>query len=312
MATIIQVGTAGMGGGIAPAQVLRTFVMPDVGLQRFRQFAELPPGYQLEYGKVAVIPKWGDFANVGAAVAETATIPIGTATMGTATVTIGEYGQGIDSSRLAIMVANQSIEQIMRTIIDRDARKGLEQAAEAAFDLCNRRYVATATNAGSWTTNGTATATQTSALNKYHLGVIRDYMKATLKVPSYDEQGNYVAIMTVKAHRNIQDDASIEAGRMYADPGSLLSGEIGRYDGFRFVEDSDCANFSNAIGQGSLTGEAYFFGDTPIVELPKLPEHVVQDAPSDFGRRLALAWYYLGGFGGSGLDHIVKWDSHSV
>ena len=90
----------------------------------------------------------------------------------------------------------------------------------------------------------------------------------------------------------------------------IMNGEIGRYEGVRFVEQTNVAKEAFTNG---LSNWAFFFGDDTVAEAIAVPEEMRGKIPTDFGRSKGIAWYYLGGFG---LVHpeaagarIVKWDS---
>ena len=132
MATEIQVGTAAMGGLQAPTSYKPGYILPDLGLMRFRQFAQVVP---LGTGKGILhsMRKWSDYASAGAAVAETATMPLGTATVSTATVVISEYGQATTYSKLAALTMDADPSMIAGDLSERDARKALENACHKAM-----------------------------------------------------------------------------------------------------------------------------------------------------------------------------------
>lgn len=70
---------------------------------------------------------------------------------------------------------------------------------------------------------------------------------------------------------------------------------------------------NNAIGNSSITGEAYFFGDDAVLEAVAVPEEMRADPPTDAGRCNNLYWYAILGFKiiwqGDPDERIVKWDS---
>lgn len=321
MATEIQVGTAAMGGLQAPTSYKPGYISPDLALMRFRQFAQVT---MLGQGKGVLhsMRQWSDFASAGGAVAETATMPLGTATVATSTVVLGEYGQAITFSQLAALTMDTDVRLIAGSRCERDAMIALENVAHKAMcgtshalSGCLVKYVGTATAGSVITVNGSATVTNTSALNKYHWSAIRDYLVGTLYAEPFDAQGNYASILSVKAARNIKDDASFESIRLYADPSSFLSGELGRLDGIRVVE---CvANMDNSIGSGTPTGEAIFFGAEPLYEIVVQPEKTLYlgggaEVGTDYSRVQGVAWYYVGGmrcnFHGS-YGRLVHWTS---
>jgi N4-gp56 family major capsid protein len=225
--------------------------------------------------------------------------------MNTVAVSVSEYGHAAPWSQLSQLSMNCSVEEIARTLLARDCALALDKAAYTAFKAANLQYVGTATNGGDFTTDASATATNTSALNLYHVAAIKDYFVQTAKIPPFDASGAYAAILSPKAHRNLADDTTILSYREYGDPGSLLKGEVGMVEGFRLVISVE--NLDNAIGAGTLSGEAVFFGDSPLYEAQLVAEHVRVD-DDDFGRTKALAWYYVGGFGAL-LNYMVFWNS---
>ena len=310
MAQNLQYGTSSMGGYMAPDEVQRDFVMAFEGVSRFRQLAQVM-GKSAANGGKTLINKVSSITTAGTVVAETSTIPLHGATVSQITLTLYEYANAIDSSYFLQQVSGTPIESVVGSVLARDAVKCLETAAEAALDQCIYRYVGTATGGGAFTTNGTATATNTSVLNAYHVGAIVDYLKDSAKVPFFDGV-NFLSICTVKAGRNIKDDSSFESWKLYGDPEMLLNGEVGKLDGVRFVEETLIASssgpFDSAIGSGTLTGEAYFIGENCLYELLLEREHVRQDFTNDFGRDLRWAWYAITGFG-IVLNHALKWTS---
>ena len=79
----------------------------------------------------------------------------------------------------------------------------------------------------------------------------------------------------------------------------LAVGEVGKYYGCRFVEETNI--LSNVIGTSSVFGQAIYFGADAVREGIAIPEEIRIDLPKDFGRDQGIAWYYLGGF-------VKTWD----
>ena len=108
--------------------------------------------------------------------------------------------------------------------------------------------------------------------------------------------------------------------------GMIFAGEIGRYEGTRFIEQTfipeggaiDSTTFDPYTGTGdawnnALSSWVFFMGADTVTEGVGIPEEIRAAIPSDYGRAKGLAWYYLGGFGIAHDDatnsRIVKWDS---
>jgi len=97
----------------------------------------------------------------------------------------------------------------------------------------------------------------------------------------------------------------------------IMNGEIGRYEGGRFIEQTHV----NKAGIGTATAAwtngksdwAVFFGEDTVAEAIAVPEEIRGKIPGDFGRDRGIAWYYLGGFGlvhtDAAQSRVVIWDS---
>jgi hypothetical protein len=145
-------------------------------------------------------------------------------------------------------------------------------------------------------------------MGKDHIKAIVDEMKER-KIPVYS--GNdYAAIARPATFRQLKND--LEAVHSYVPAGfqMILSGEIGRFEGMRFFEQTNVENsgFSN-----DKSNFCYFFGADTVAEGIAVPEEIRGKISVDYGRDKGVAWYYLGGFA---LQHtsadqarIIKWDS---
>jgi len=134
---------------------------------------------------------------------------------------------------------------------------------------------------------------------------------------------DYYALAWPTTFRDLKDD--LEAIHMYVETGFqfIMNGEIGRYEGTRFVEQTNIVKGGSVIGtpagawSGSKSDWALFFGEDTVAEAIAVPEEIRGKIPGDFGRNRGVAWYYLGGFGivhpddsGTNLNsRVVMWDS---
>lgn len=225
-------------------------------------------------------------------------------TQGTATVL--EWGRAVPFTSLVDYFAKHSINEVVRNVLARDCRETLDRAAFAEFNKTALRYVGTATaSAGVLTTNGTATATNSSALNKYHVRGIVDTMKER-NIPTYSGD-DYMAIARPTAYRTLRNE--LETVNQYVESGygKILRGEIGRFEGVRFVEQTNiprgvAASGATTIPNGTAWSSgvadwAFFMGGDTVAEVISVPPEVRGKIPSDFGRSLGAAWYALEGFG---------------
>lgn len=203
-----------------------------------------------------------------------------------------------------------------------DFAKSIDGVIERQFNLAPLRYVGTATAGYVLTTNGTATATNSSALNTYHIRKMVLELKKR-NVPGWAEvDGDYVMIVSHEAAESIL--GAVESVNQYTESGykKILNGEIGRYYGCRFVEDGFATRFTYSATAGTATAkswtnslslEGYMFGSPTVREAIVIPEQVRMKVVTDYGRSKGLAWYFLGGYAIERSDEpnarIIKWDS---
>jgi len=122
-------------------------------------------------------------------------------------------------------------------------------------------------------------------------------------VPAYDSKQNYVCVGSISALRALQNpqgsgELSMREDLQYGDPARLLAGEVGTWQGIRFVSENHLlGRLKNADGTDSgLGGEAYMFGSQAAMECQVTPLEVRRGIPGDFGRDRAMAAVYCGGF----------------
>ena len=107
----------------------------------------------------------------------------------------------------------------------------------------------------------------------------------------------------------------------------IATGEIGRYENCRFVEQTNVPKGGAADSttwdpytstpdpwNNALSDWIFFFGEDTVAEAIAVPEEMRAKIPTDYGRSKGVAWYYLGGFGlvhetDASQARVVKWDS---
>jgi N4-gp56 family major capsid protein len=292
------------------SKVLRHAVQP---LVKFRQFADVKDAASQGKGKGDVF-HWNVYADVatqGTALVETSTMPETNFTITQGTMTITEYGNSVPYTGKLDDLSEHPVTEVINKVLKNDAKKAFDIAAHAQFNATLLRVVptaGTATDSVALTVNGTATATNNVAMGKDHVKAIVDLMKER-NIPPYMGD-DYASLAHPTTFRKLKND--LEAVHQYVDKGfqMILNGEIGRYEGVRFIEQTNIAKgtFVNA-----KSNWAFFFGDDTVAEGIACPEEIRGKIPTDYGRSRGIAWYYLGGFGivhtVAAQARIVKWDS---
>lgn len=280
-------------------------------LVKFRQFAGIEPAVGKNAGETFTWNVYSKVATAGGTLTETSTMPQTNFNITQGTMTITERGNSVPYTGKLDDLSEQPIKKIIQQVLRNDAKEVLDVSAYAQFAATPMRFVATtATDAGTLYTNGTATGTNAVALGKNHVKVIVDTMKE-LNIPPYMAD-DYMSVAHPTTFRQLKND--LESVHQYVDRGfqMILNGEIGRYEGCRFIEQN---NVGKENWTGGKSNQAFFFGDDAVAEGVAIPEEIRGKIPDDYGRGRGIAWYSLGGFG---LSHtsatdprIVKWDSQT-
>jgi hypothetical protein len=258
---------------------------------RFVEYCEDKEAWGKNAGETFLYDIVTNIDTQGGKIVETATIPEHGYTINQGTATLYEFANAIPWTRKYSELSQVNVRKVPTRLLADDYAKVIDTTAELQFNQTRVRYVATGTAAGVWSTTGTATATCSNSLNTTHHKTIIDYMYQTLKCPPYNGS-DYMAICSTGAKRGIYDDC--EDIMMYTK--FPEKGEFGRYYDCRFVRTNHA--LSDAMGSGSVYGEAYYFGGRmdPVCRGMAVRMEVRQKEPGDYGRSKGLAWYTIQGF----------------
>lgn len=296
------------------SKYLRESVQPEL---KFRQFCDVQDASMSGKGKGATFTYdvVSDVATQGTTLTETTIMPETNFTITQGTVTMTEYGNSVPFTMKLDNLSEMPVKKIIRKALKNDAAKAFDTAAHAQFNSTVLTVTAssgTDTSAITLETTGTPTATNNVAFSLNHAKNICDTMKER-NIPAF-KGGDYYAIGRPASFRTLKNN--LEAIRQYSDPGfgQLMNGEIGRYEGVRYVEQSGIASEAWTNGKSDAI---FFFGEDTVAEAIAVPEEVRGKIPTDYGRSMGVAWYYLGGFGlihdgtasPAAQARVVKWDS---
>ena len=305
--------TNSLGGYMYSGELSKTLRYAVQPLTKFRQFADIKDAAIQGKGKGDTFHwnVYSDVATQGSTLVETNTMAQTNFTITQGTMSITEMGNSVPYSGKLDDLSEHPVKEVIGKVLKNDAKKAFDIAAEAQFKLTPLRVVATggtSTTAVTLTTNGTATTTNNVALGKNHVKAIVDLMKER-NIPPYMAD-DYISLAHPTTFRTLKND--LESVHQYVDKGfqMILNGEIGRYEGVRFVEQTNIAKAGFVNG---LSNWAYFFGQDTVAEGIANPEEMRGMIPADYGRSRGIAWYYLGGFGlvqtQAAQARIVRWSS---
>jgi N4-gp56 family major capsid protein len=304
---------------------LRIELLPSV---KFRQLCDARDAMEkgLNRGDQYNWNVYSRVADGGGTLLENVEMPETNFTITQASLSITEYGNSVPYTGKLDDLSRHPVEEIIKKVLKVDAKETLDGAAHAQFDLTG--LTVTPTSASAVTVEeGGCTLTNNNAMTKEHIKVIIDAMKER-NIPPYLGD-DYYCIAWPTTFRTFKND--LEAIKIYVETGfrHVMNGEIGRYEGCRFIEqthvakggavDSTTWTFRTADAWNNAKSDwAFFLGEDTVAEAVAIPEEIRGKIPTDFGRSRGIAWYYLGGFGivhaGSAADsydncRIMKWES---
>ena len=215
---------------------------------------------------------------------------------------VNEFGNSIPWTGKLEDLSEFDVENIWLRGLRDDAAKTLDKQVGQYFQgvqgTIKLIYTPTGTDAAptaTWDTDGANDEVAGRNVSTFDVKEIVDNMKSPYLVPFYDGE-NYIAIVSVKFGRRIKDDPDFEDAVKYGDPERLFTGEIGRYYGVRFIEETNV--LANLLGAtpSVYNGEAVFFGADAVIEGIVVPLEMRMKIPTDYGRDKGLAWYFMGGW----------------
>jgi len=309
--------TSSLGGYLGNRKLSRTIRNAAQPLMKFRQFCNIKEALGKNKNDLVFFDKISNVATAGGTLNETNTMPETQVTIQTGTIQVTERGNSVPYTGKLEALAEFDVDNIVTVALRNDEAKVLDSAVAGQFVLSQIKYAClTASSVGIFESaaNNTATGSNTSTVNfdMYHLKECVDKLK-TLNVPKYDGE-NYICIASVNAIRGIKNHSDWTDAAKYGDPERLFSGEVGRIEGVRIIEET---NFlSNTRGAGGAVGEAVMFGADAVMEAVALQEEIRAKIPTDYGRSKGVAWYGILGFqkiwdraGDSGECHIIHINS---
>ena len=218
-------------------------------------------------------------------------------------VTLNEYGALVTTSAKLRTLSFTDVDSALGTVVGQNMGLSIDLIARAAFDAhTGAGYVKYAS--GTALTDITATNIITAADIRYARNRL-----ARNNVIKNDNQ-HYVAVL----HPDVIYDLRAETGsgawrapKEYVDPSEIYNGEIGLFEGFRFVETTN-AQLQADAGTGAVdVYTSYFFGFQAVAYANGIAPRMQMSGPFDEFQRLThVVWYALIGFGELRRESLYK------
>ncbi len=196
------------GGYLSNTKLSKKFVYSAQPMQKFRQFTDIKSALGKHEGESVNWMRVANLGTYGGRLTETNTMHESTQAKSWGTLTMYEQGNSIPLTQKVKTLSQFEVEKIVTTGLKDDMAKVLDGLVERQFNACLLRFVGTSTTGYILTTNGTATTTNTSALNLYHVRKMILELKKR-NVPGYGSLGgDYAMICSHEAMESMQ--ASVE------------------------------------------------------------------------------------------------------
>lgn len=309
------------------SNVLRTALQP---ICKWRQFCDAKDATDKGLGRGQKF-SWDIFSDVqegGDELAESDAMPETNFVIGQQSLVVKELGNSVPYTGRLDNLSKIPVTEIIHKVLKNDCKKTLDGQAFLQFDQTPLKVQAasgTSTSAIVFVTSGSIGVTNNVAFRKDHVKAVVDMMKER-NIPPY-QGDDYFGGAWPSTFRTMKND--LESIHQYVDQGftMIMNGEIGRYEGMRFFEQTNIAKGGaedsttwtfrkpDAWNNGA-SDWIMFFGEDTVAEALCIPEEIRGKIPTDYGRSRGVAWYYLGGFGivhgpnGDAINlRIAKWES---
>jgi N4-gp56 family major capsid protein len=286
--------TDSLGGYLGNAKLSKQLRFAAQPLMKFRQFVQVREALGKNKNDTVYFDKISNINTAGGTLIETDTIPENAFTIERGTIVVTEYGNSIPYSGKLDALAEFDVDNAVMRVLRDDMAKILDKEVAGYFDRCELKWSGQGTGSYNLETCSDGTATQTADGDNFASDVTEIVAEMKINnVPTYDGQ-NYICIAAVNFLKDVKKSTDWTDAAKYGDPERLFSGEVGRFGGCRFIEETNY--LSNTQGTTSLGGEAVFFGGDAIMEAVCIPEELRAKIPTDYGRSRGVAWYGLMGF----------------
>lgn len=266
----------------------------------FDNVADVKPTNQSMPGSSVVFPIISDLAIASTPLNESTDVTPQAISENTVTVTLAEYGSAVLTTAKLRGEAYVEVDPIVANVIGYNAGVSIDEVARDVL------------KAG---TNVAYANSKTSRVSIAATDLLKaaDIRAAKARLRSQNVP-NFNGFYTAYIHPNVAYDFTSETGaaawrepHTYSQPGEIWAGELGAFEGFRFIETPRSPVFAGAGSSTGTVGANVFatlcVGRQSLAKAWSMVDgntetpHVVPGPITDFLRRFVpWGWYWLGGY----------------
>lgn len=263
----------------------------------FDGFADVKPVHQAMPGSSVVFHITADLSVASSALDESTDVDAVALSDSNVTVTLREHGNVVQRTAFLGAVAHLPVDPVIANVVGYNAGESINALVSDWMSAgSNVRYSGSAT--------GRTTVIPTATLTASNVRRARADLRGSDVRPWY--QDLYAAVI----HPDVAYDLRTESGtgawrvpREYVDPAEIYNGEIGTFEGFRFIENSNAPVFADAGSSTTLT-DVYgtlFFGRQALAkafaaELGPNPVFRATPVIDKLSRFTGMGWYHIVGY----------------
>lgn len=264
----------------------------------FDQIADVMPTRQSMVGSSVIFQRTSNLAVSVAPLSETVDVDAVALSNTPTTVTLAEYGNAMISTAKLRGTTMIPVQPIMANNLGYNAGEVMDTLAfNVLVAGANVIY------GGAVTSRVTVAAGTTITSNK-----IRQILATMKEANVVSVGGFYNAFIHPRVEYDLRSEVGAAAWRdphVYSQPGEIWRGEIGAYEGFRFMTSPRVVPFVNAGVGGTVdVYPTLFTGREALAKAWSMvdgngphPQVVISPTIDKLRRQLAVGWYWLGGFG---------------
>jgi N4-gp56 family major capsid protein len=223
-------------------------------------------------------------------------------------ITVAEHGQAVATTEFLLNAAFDDVMasaarllgRSMALYLDGSARDTLLQASSILYGYNKPALASSLRTPLSPYDHGTPAANR-AALSAGNFVMTTALIKdAVLSLASKNTPrlgDTYVTFIHPAQSRQLRDDPEFIEVSKYAQPGSFMLGEIGRYNDAVFIETTQVQPQFVSGSSGAQFHDAIMIGDNAFGHAISLPVELRDSGILDYGREHGLAWYSIWGLG---------------
>ena len=291
----------------------------------FDAAADVQPTAQSMPGSSVTFTIVNDLPIASSALTETTDVSTVALSDSQVTLTLAEYGNAVLTTAKLRGTSFVDIDPVVANVVGYNAGVSIDTIARAALDNgTNVQYAsglgATSLQSSVTTRAGVASTNTISALD---IRVARARLRSQ-NVPTFG--GMYVGYVHPDIVADLQGESisgsNIQGWRaphVYAQPGEIWTGELGAFEGVRFIETPRAPVFAGAGASSTNVYGTMIIGRQALAKAYSMIDgngaypHVVPGPITDRLRRyVPLGWYWLGAYGIFRQASVLRIESSSL